>query len=64
VASSSPSSGYLQAAGKKRSGQCVPEPTNDDPGRERQIIEAALAESGAEFTVLTDLQRLFELASM
>jgi transcriptional regulator with PAS, ATPase and Fis domain len=33
------------AAAKTRSGQCVPEPTNDDSGRERQIIETALAES-------------------
>jgi PAS domain S-box-containing protein len=33
------------AAAKARSGQCVPEPTNGDWGRERQIIETALAES-------------------
>jgi PAS domain S-box-containing protein len=31
---------------KKRSGQHVPEPANGDSGRERQIIEAVLAESG------------------
>ena len=31
---------------KTRPGQCVPESTNGDSGRERQIIEAALAESG------------------
>jgi PAS domain S-box-containing protein len=33
-------------AAKTRSGQCVPEPTNGGSGRERQIIQAALAESG------------------
>src|SRR6202035_3499804 len=33
------------AAAKARSGQCLPEPTNGDSGRERQIIETALAES-------------------
>jgi transcriptional regulator with GAF, ATPase, and Fis domain len=32
-------------AAKTRSGQCVPEPTNGGSGRERQIIQAALAES-------------------
>jgi PAS domain S-box-containing protein len=31
---------------KKRLGQQVPEPANGDSGRERQIIEAVLAESG------------------
>jgi transcriptional regulator with GAF, ATPase, and Fis domain len=29
-----------------RSGQCVPEPMNGGSGRERQIIQVALAESG------------------
>jgi formate hydrogenlyase transcriptional activator len=29
-----------------RSGQCVPEPTNGGSGRERQMIQVALAESG------------------
>jgi PAS domain S-box-containing protein len=33
-------------AGKTRPGQRVPEATSDDSGRERQIIETALAESG------------------
>ena len=33
-------------AAKMRSGQRMPEPANGDSGRERQIIEAALAESG------------------
>jgi PAS domain S-box-containing protein len=33
-------------AGKTRPGQCVPDATSDDSGRERQIIETALAESG------------------
>jgi PAS domain S-box-containing protein len=33
------------AAAKVRSGRCVPESTNGDSGRERQIIETALAES-------------------
>jgi DNA-binding NtrC family response regulator len=31
---------------KKRSGQQVPEPADGDSGREREIIEAVLAESG------------------
>jgi transcriptional regulator with GAF, ATPase, and Fis domain len=33
-------------AAQTRSGQCVPEPMNGGSGRERQIIQAALAESG------------------
>jgi PAS domain S-box-containing protein len=33
-------------AAKTRLAQCIPEPTNGDSGRERQIIEAALAKSG------------------
>jgi PAS domain S-box-containing protein len=33
-------------AAKSRSGRPIPEPANGDFGRERQIIEAALAESG------------------
>src|ERR1700733_9427194 len=33
-------------AAKTRLAQCIPEPTNGDSGRERQIIETALAESG------------------
>jgi formate hydrogenlyase transcriptional activator len=33
-------------AAQTRSGQCVPEPTNGGSGRERQIIQVALAESG------------------
>ena len=34
------------SSAKKRSAQRVPEPANDDSGRERQNIEALLAESG------------------
>jgi transcriptional regulator with GAF, ATPase, and Fis domain len=47
-------------AAKTRATQHLPEPTNGDSGRERQVIEAYSQKAEAESTELTELQPSFE----